>query len=746
MPGPFPPTTEHPTSFNPTPIDPRSIDVRSITSGQIRPAPGAGNVFEKVSRGFKRLFPGGPYAAEYGVNDRSAVLQTPYSADPVPEPIPHRDPLTQTTASIGGTGTPILAGFVEDLGEYNAKLTGTYAFGTYEKMRRSDPDVRAGLLGCKLPIQTAKYQIIPGVSAATPGSKLANEIASFVKDNLFNLETMTSSGFYHTQTFEDVIKNALLCLDFGCASDEILWHVDGDKIRARKMAPRLPTTFFRYWPDTDGETLLALEQYGYRGNAYVNVIVPAEKIDFYNYDKEGAYFNGRSILRYCYQPWFLKTNLYRIESIAHERNALGVPIVSMPEQFNVQDQQNMLNLVTRLAAHQSTGALTPAGAKFELVGITGKVREQKLSIQHYSEQILRSFLEGFLAFGTTQTGARAVGSDMMSFFKMNLNSIAHDIVQVMNNGIIRRLVDYNFGDSRIKLPYPRLHHQNIAALDPLETLDRLKSLSQWQNDIVQPDDELENDVRATLGYPLKTKARPRFMPVQIREMAQPVGPETIPDIETGTRPSPADEVGPQHPVDQSSPSAFKPGVQVEPRRALPDKPVEPPTVGGGATAGIHGGKSGLGGNKSKPSSYLKSKVSADDVLRVFRLLASDVSESKRYVMVDFDGVLNRPHGYTADRVEPHVFKPGEFGELIPEGKRMCEELTKMGFCVRILTARKDHKAVSDKLNEWGVPHDQVTSKKIPAIAYIDDRGVNFDMSDPNMVAKVLAAVKQLAKE
>ena len=303
-----------------------------------------------------RFFPGGPIGNDVGltpgampgggavpepqvqgVGDRelgvgktpNSQLATPNSRSSPPD-----------TFLRGAVGTANFAGFIRDLGEYNPILEGRSAFLIYEKMRRSDADVKAALLACKLPIRAADYQIVPGLKENEKGFDLAKKIADEVRENLLGgLESPTSTGCWVTQNFETVKENALLCLDFGCAAHEDLWHIDGDKVRLRKLAPRLPYTFYRYHVDDDGESLLYLEQYGYRGNNFVNVLVPAEKIAYFVNDMEGAYFYGRSVLRAAYQHWYMKSQIYRIDAISIERNGLGVPTIKQGPNVSAEDRK-----------------------------------------------------------------------------------------------------------------------------------------------------------------------------------------------------------------------------------------------------------------------------------------------------------------------------------------------------------------------------------------------------------------------
>lgn len=483
------------------------------------------------------VYPGGPSLNEYGVDLNWIEHNSPsYSSAPVPESrSPVDQPMPFTTDTIGAAGTAIFSGFVRDVGEYNPKLEGRTAFWTYEKMRRSDADVHALLMALKLPIRAADKQIIPGNTASDPDHQYAKEIADFVQDNLFGgLESDTVTGAKVSQPFEQVEENALLMLDFGCSGHEDLWTVDKDHIRLRRMAPRLPLTYYRFWTEDDGETLLALEQYGYRKNQFVNVVIPAEKMCLFTHQKEGANFYGISALRASYQSWYCKAQIYRIDCISLERNGLGVPTFSMPEGFDIQDKQTAYAWAQQLVAHEQTGIALPPGWKFEITGIKGRLRDPWNSIRHFSEQIVKSGLGMFLNLGTTASGSRALGNTMTDFFFLGLESVARNVSATINEGTIRRLVDYNFTSRGGRaIPYPKLVYQNIVVLNPIEVATAVKDLANAQVDIIQPDDGLEDYLRRKFGFPLKSGMRVRYLPVQTRLEEAPTNPsETQLSIET----------------------------------------------------------------------------------------------------------------------------------------------------------------------------------------------------------------------
>ncbi len=436
---------------------------------------------------------------------------------PAPEPISVADYTERIRQGwvpvMGLPGTPITAGFVRDLGEYNPKLEGLNGIWTYQEMRRGDGQVAGTLRACKLPILSAQWQI-----KATPDSELgrstgfqpvsghgqdgratpfdgrdgratgkvsstgagrqtadkAKEVADFIRANLFSkLEWQDHRGSWHTQSWKEVVRCALRMQDFGAACYEEVMAIDGDRIRVRRMADRQALTFYRWHTDPhtvdpsippfiydDGETLYGLEQWGYRSNRFEYVLLPTDKACIFTHDQEGANFWGIPLTRAMYPHWFVKKHLERIDAMACERNSLGVPMIMLPPNPSKQDVQTAQNWVTQLAAHEKTGLSLPNGAEFKLVGIEGRIREILPSLQYHKQQIATSCLAMFMELGQTQSGSRALGESQTDFFLLATQNTADYIAHQIRNSTIRRLVMWNFGPDA---PVPYLVPANVQA-------------------------------------------------------------------------------------------------------------------------------------------------------------------------------------------------------------------------------------------------------------------------------------------
>lgn len=96
---------------------------------------------------------------------------------------------------------------------------------------------------------------------------------------------------------------------------------------------------------------------------------------------------------------------------------------------------------------------------------------------------------------------------------------------------------------------------------------------------------------------------------------------------------------------------------------------------------------------------------------------------KGTIVFDFDGVI---HSYTT---------PWQAASVIPdkpiEGiKEVIDKLRENGYGVTVQTTRalaqSGKQAVEKYLQENDIVVDSVTAQKVPALVYIDDRGMNFN--------------------
>lgn len=492
-----------------------SVDPNAQPTGSTNVLPPSGDIdiSKRGPRNINSVEPGAP-----SVMDRVGVIPTatydPIRAEgnwapfrPVPEPIPGIVPgfsPLQTPVlgqgQWGGTGTPITAGFLTDLGEYNPEVYGRSAVLQYEKMRRGDAQVWATLSALKSPLRSARWDIRPGVGPDKPGFSKAKEVAEFVKDNIMGgLEFTTSTGGKTTQSWEEVLWNALLMLDFGCSVHENVYTVDGQYLKLRSMVPLLPITFYRWHTESDGHTLIALEQYGYRGIEFINATVPAEKICRFTLHQEGSNFWGIALLRPVFPHWYIKNQLYRIDAIASERNGLGVPVIVLPEGASAQDQTFAYNFVSKLSAHELTGLVLPNGSTFKIEGVTGQPRDIQKSIEHHNRMISTAAMAMFMTIGSAPHGSRATAATQHDFFLSSTHFLSNYVSERLSQTTIKKLVQYNFGPDAI---VPKIRAMNLKMRDFEDVRQSLESLS--NAGLMVSDLPLRNYIRGEYELPNET--------------------------------------------------------------------------------------------------------------------------------------------------------------------------------------------------------------------------------------------------
>lgn len=103
--------------------------------------------------------------------------------------------------------------------------------------------------------------------------------------------------------------------------------------------------------------------------------------------------------------------------------------------------------------------------------------------------------------------------------------------------------------------------------------------------------------------------------------------------------------------------------------------------------------------------------------------------SKQNLCIDFDSTLCQYESWEKNGNTP--------GEPIKDAREACIELSK-DFRLVILTTRDDHDVVRRWLKWHNFPEMEVTSYKVGAVAYIDDRGFRFEGNWQLMVAMIKA--------
>ncbi len=389
----------------------------------------------------------------------------------------------------GSTGTAIYAGMLSETGEYLTDFKpGDQQKLIIEKMRRSDGQVKAGLLALTLPLLSAHWDI-------EPASKEGNDadIAEFIRQDLFNNMTCT---------WVDTLNHILLMLPFGFSVLEKVFEIRDDNMyHWRKLAPRLPKTIKRWYVDDEGG-LAGIQQQTWKGSSYEQIEIPVEKLIVFTHEREGSNFEGISVLRAAYKHWYYKNTLYAIDGIAAERHGVGVAHFTFPATANDEQRKKIDEMGQRLHAHERAYIATPEGIGFDLKGVAGQLHDIKGSIEHHDLQILRSILAQFINLGAKAGGSYALSNDQSGFFLLALKSVAKNICDTFNNYAIKQLVDLNWAVDK----YPKLVASDLDTLDVTTLSDAISKLA--AAGAILLDDSIETELRRVLRLPVRVPGAP----------------------------------------------------------------------------------------------------------------------------------------------------------------------------------------------------------------------------------------------
>jgi len=396
---------------------------------------------------------------------------------------------------LGATGTSVFSGLLYEE-DYNSDLHGEKAIKTYDRMRRSDGQVKAGLLACKLPLMVARWDVAPASKES-----IDVEIAETVKNDLFDGMSIT---------WDDFLRQALIMLDFGHMPFEKVWELREGRYTWRKLAPRLPQSIVE-WHVTDAGGLDFIRQQATIGNRFEQIDIPAEKLLVFTHEKEGSNFRGISLLRAAYKHWYYKNNLYAIDGMAAERHGIGLASFTYPDSATQAQKDAIKEIGERLHSHERAYEAHPASIGFELKGVSGQLHNILGSIDHHDLQIVRSILAQFMNLGS-KSGSYALSQDQSQFFLMALQAVGKNVCNTINRYAIREMVDYNWNVNR----YP---HLTVSGLDSPDVLGYASAIAQLiTSGAITADLEVENELRRMVKLPLKSAdsetPRPEPKPVQ----------------------------------------------------------------------------------------------------------------------------------------------------------------------------------------------------------------------------------------
>lgn len=416
-------------------------------------------------------------------------------------------------------GPRVAAGSMTDgLGAYGALAQDIYenipdlvhpaAVGTYARMRR-DPKIKEVLSAYSLPIQAGDFGVNP--------KGCRDEVVQYCADawGLPVIGDNDGPGPARRRgvLWDEHLRVALgVMLPFGYSPFAIGGEVTGDiasgmRWKLTELSERLPQTISDIKLNDDG-SLKGITQYGSRD------LVPASGLLWYVLNREGAMWQGQSMIREAYAPWLIKHEMWRVMAQSSRRFGMGVPTVEAPEGATNADVQQAAQIASGYRAGDQAGIGLPNGFLFKLTGLTGSVPDTIGFTRYLDQQIAGSVLAGILNLDASPNGSRALGDSLLGLLELSWKAVARAITNPATQLNVR-MVDWTFGDEE---PVPQVLCTNVARLDVMaEAVARLTASGALSGDL-----GMENTLRTRMGIPT-IEERPE-------PTALPADPETDPDL------------------------------------------------------------------------------------------------------------------------------------------------------------------------------------------------------------------------
>lgn len=387
--------------------------------------------------------------------------------------------ITSKEYGVLGNTSSELYRYTLDTDEYLSTLTWNSNVSIYNKMSRSDSQIKAILLMLELPIISTQWFIRP-----KDNSKKAKKIADFIYEKLF--ENIN-------QGFDEFLKEACTMFTYGHSIFEKVFKIEKSYIVWKKFASRPQSTIYDFLYDSVGD-IQGIQQY-LINHGWNIVDIPIEKLLIFTHDKKHGDIKGNSVLRTAYKHWNIKDFLYKTTNIGIERNFVGIPYVKLPDVYTEDDFEQAKAIATTLRSHELAGIVLPGG--FELGMFEGKrtVIDALPYVEYQDMLISRSILAQFMNLGSG-SGSFALSNDQSQLFLLMLETSAKNIANIINKYAIPELTNYNFNSDL----YPKLCFKPLNAG---RLVNILKTLTDGK--LVIPDKNIEEYIRDMLGLPEKSK-------------------------------------------------------------------------------------------------------------------------------------------------------------------------------------------------------------------------------------------------
>jgi len=383
--------------------------------------------------------------------------------------------------------------------EFLPKLQGERGRKVLREMRDNDPVIGAILYAIEMLVRNVTWRV-EGDDEQT---------VEFVESCLQDM----------SHPWEDMVAEILSMLVYGFSFHEIVYkrrmgdsrdptrrsRFNDGKIGWRKIPIRAQDSLHEWDFDDEGGVRAFVQV---APPKYERISIPIERGLLFRLGIHKGNPEGRSILRNCYRPWYLKRRIEEIEAIGIERDLAGLPVIYRSAEVYQKYETDLKKILRNVRRDEQEGLLLPLvyddqgreQLRFELLSSAGN-RQIDITkvIDRYDKRIAMTVLADFILLGQSNVGSFALSSSKTELFATSLGAILKSIASVMNRYAIPRLLEIN-GMKADNIPH--LVHEDIETPDLKEIGAYVTALAGAGAPLF-PDENLERYLRKIANLPEK---------------------------------------------------------------------------------------------------------------------------------------------------------------------------------------------------------------------------------------------------
>ena len=340
---------------------------------------------------------------------------------------------------------------------------------TYKYMFRTDAQIKSAYSLITLAVLSRKWK----VSALDK----KEDIVNFIKYNFEHVDGRISGA----------LSQILTAIIYGFSVTEIVWKLIDDKEYSGKIGLKKLKTLDPETIEFKVDKIGNLESVIQAFSESDEVELPLNKTIIYTENKEFGNYYGNSRLRSVYKNWFIKETLTKFWNIALERWGQPIIVGTVPSTEDLDKMISILNNLQNKSAIAKTEGWELGALETGIGRSSGG--DYNVAIDYHNKEITKGMLVPALMIESPNGGSSSIGQTQFDVFMLMIRNIENDLCGIIENYLIRPLVEYNFGEQD---SYPEFRFEPITKQDLFNMARTFAILV--KNGVISPDEQWMRDM------------------------------------------------------------------------------------------------------------------------------------------------------------------------------------------------------------------------------------------------------------